>query len=254
MPEPIRLALVGAGLFAREAHVPAIQGARRPLRDRRRLQPLARDCRSAAALLARQPGRLIPTSTPCCAAPGHRSGRHRFCRSKRCPMRSRKRLQPASTSSARSRSRPTWRPGGVDRRLTAATTPIRCGWWRKTTATQPAFRRAAEIVRSGEIGRVDAGAAGRCSAPITPDNKYYHTDWRRSGTFPGGFLLDGGVHHVAAFRQVVGEIVSVSAEVRQMRADLPPADTLSAVIGVRRTARSAATPSPMRRARPSPPT
>ena len=66
--------------------------------------------------------------------------------------------------------------------------------------------------------------------PLKPGNKYYHTDWRRSGTFPGGFLLDGGVHHVAALRQVVGEIVSVSAEVRQVRADLPPADTLSAAL------------------------
>jgi predicted dehydrogenase len=63
---------------------------------------------------------------------------------------------------------------------------------------------------------------------VLPGAKYYITEWRRSGTFPGGFLMDGGVHHVAAMRLVVGEISHVSALAAQMRPDLPPSDTLTA--------------------------
>src|SRR5690606_36690138 len=42
--------------------------------------------------------------------------------------------------------------------------------------------------------------------PITPAIKYYHTSWRRSPDFPVGFLMDRGVHHIAALRQILGEI------------------------------------------------
>lgn len=66
--------------------------------------------------------------------------------------------------------------------------------------------------------------------PVDTENKYYHTAWRRSGDFPGGFLLDGGVHHVAAIRTVVGKIVEVTAMVTQHSPDLPPADTLAATL------------------------
>lgn len=59
---------------------------------------------------------------------------------------------------------------------------------------------------------------------------YYATEWRRSPTFQGGFLFDVGVHHAAALRSVIGEIAQVSAQMKQMRQDLPPADTLSAVL------------------------
>mgnify|MGYP000091252413 CR=1 FL=1 len=61
-------------------------------------------------------------------------------------------------------------------------------------------------------------------------NPYYGTEWRRSPQFQGGYLYDVGVHHAAALRGVVGEIAQVSAHMKQMRPDLPPADTLSAVL------------------------
>ncbi|MEZ4640422.1 MAG: Gfo/Idh/MocA family oxidoreductase [Caldilineaceae bacterium] len=40
-------------------------------------------------------------------------------------------------------------------------------------------------------------------------------------------MLDGGVHHVAGLRAVLGEIESVSAVMASQRPDLPPADTMS---------------------------
>jgi predicted dehydrogenase len=97
--------------------------------------------------------------------------------------------------------------------------------WRYETA----FARAAEIVQSGEIGQL-VTCHWMLHAGLNESNKYYHTAWRRDNSFPGGFLLDGGVHHIAALRLILGEIAAVSAVTRQVRADLPPADTLSSAL------------------------
>jgi predicted dehydrogenase len=90
---------------------------------------------------------------------------------------------------------------------------------------EPSFAMAAELM--SEIGK-PLLCHWVLHIKLTHDNKYYQTDWRRSGTFPGGFLLDGGVHQIAAIRQVVGEISRVSGFTAQMRPDLPPTDTLAA--------------------------
>jgi predicted dehydrogenase len=94
---------------------------------------------------------------------------------------------------------------------------------------EEAFEQAVAIIRSGEIGR-PLLCHWVVYNPINPDNKYYATPWRRSGDYPGGFLLDVGVHHVAVLRWLLGEIVRVNAVTRQIRADLPPADALSATL------------------------
>jgi predicted dehydrogenase len=94
---------------------------------------------------------------------------------------------------------------------------------------ESAFVQAAEIVRSGMIG-APLTCHWACYTPITANSKYYHTDWRRDSSVPGGFIMDGGVHHVAALRLILGEIVEVSATVRQNSPDLPPADTIAATL------------------------
>jgi predicted dehydrogenase len=94
---------------------------------------------------------------------------------------------------------------------------------------EDAFQQGARIVGGGEIGRLLLCHWAHYVL-MTPDNKYYATPWRRSGSFPGGFLLDGGVHQVATLRMLLGEIREVSAFTAQMRDDLPPADTLSAAL------------------------
>ncbi len=89
------------------------------------------------------------------------------------------------------------------------------------------FVRAGEIVASGEIGRVHM-ADWAIYVPFTPDNKYFKTQWRRNVLYPGGMLMDGGVHHIAGWRMVLGEVAAVNAMATLRRADLPPLDTLSA--------------------------
>jgi len=94
---------------------------------------------------------------------------------------------------------------------------------------EEAFRLAGASIREGQIGRPVQFFWDRYFN-ISPEDKYYQTTWRRDNSFPGGFLLDGGVHDMAAIRTIMGEVESVSAYVRQVRADLPPADTLSATL------------------------
>jgi len=94
---------------------------------------------------------------------------------------------------------------------------------------ESAFVQAAEIVARGEIGQ-PLHCHWALHLPMSPNSKYYGTTWRRAGEFQGGLLLDGGVHHVAGLRMVMGEITEVNATISQMSPDILPADTLSATL------------------------
>ncbi|KAL3482793.1 hypothetical protein BJX62DRAFT_231441 [Aspergillus germanicus] len=67
------------------------------------------------------------------------------------------------------------------------------------------------------------------------ENPFYHSDWRQKPKFQGGYLLDGGVHFAAVLRTLlaaVGQKVSrVSAHTTSLQAHLPPVDTVHAVLG-----------------------
>ncbi|KAJ6128933.1 hypothetical protein N7471_010150 [Penicillium samsonianum] len=64
------------------------------------------------------------------------------------------------------------------------------------------------------------------------NNKYFHTAWRKTPEYQGGFLLDGGVHMTAALRLILGpaERLSIlSAQSQLQQSFLPPVDTVDAV-------------------------
>ena len=91
------------------------------------------------------------------------------------------------------------------------------------------YQHTAHLVAEGAIGRVITAQWLLC--PYTaPDNQYALTSWRQEPAHPGGFLSDGGVHHMATLRTVLGEVGSVQASVASYRPDLKPADTLVAVM------------------------
>lgn len=226
MSNPIRLALIGAGIFARDVHVPALLALPQTFEI---VAVYSRSLANAAALanqlsgdvdtyadltelLDRQDIEAVDIILPIEVMPSAvemalGAGKH---------VISEKPIAPDLA---------------VGRRL--LTTYARCPgqiWlvgenWRY----EDAFEQAAGIVHSGQIGR-PLLCHWAVYNPIKPDNKYYSTPWRRSGTFPGGFLLDVGVHHVAVLRRLMGEIGQVNAVTRQIRADLPPADTLAATL------------------------
>lgn len=94
---------------------------------------------------------------------------------------------------------------------------------------QPCYRRAAELIADGVIGRLRLARWSLFSL-IAPDNPYYGTPWRQQPVHPGGYISDGGVHHMAVLRMLVGEAEAVIAQVAAVRPDLPPADSVSASI------------------------
>lgn len=74
----------------------------------------------------------------------------------------------------------------------------------------------------------------RVAAFVEGGSKYYETAWRKVPEYQGGFLLDGGVHFIAAMRLMLkggGEkINAVSAFTAQLQSHLPPVDTLNATL------------------------
>lgn len=224
--EPLRLALLGAGTFARDAYLPSL--ARHPdqfqitaiySRTRVKAEALAQqipnpvvcsdsldavlalpDVEAVAVLL---PISLLPDAIGAALA----AQKH---------ILSEKPIAPDVAAGQSLLAQQTHHPGLV--------------WmvgenWRY----EEAFVRAAEIVRRGLIGD-PLTCSWAIYIPITDRNKYYHTSWRRNSSFPGGFPLDTGVHHVAVMRMLLGEVAQVTAVARQASPDLPPIDTLAATL------------------------
>ncbi|KAI4715034.1 hypothetical protein J4E89_000720 [Alternaria sp. Ai002NY15] len=74
----------------------------------------------------------------------------------------------------------------------------------------------------------------RVAAMVSAGSKYYETEWRKKPDHQGGFVLDGGVHFVAATRLLLQgggrKIRKVSAFTAQLQEHLPPVDTLNATM------------------------
>ncbi|KAG7142608.1 hypothetical protein HYQ45_000975 [Verticillium longisporum] len=68
---------------------------------------------------------------------------------------------------------------------------------------------------------------------VADESKYFNTAWRKTPAYQGGFLLDGGVHFVAALRLLLGavgeDVSEVSARTALLQAKLAPVDTVHAV-------------------------
>src|SRR4051794_39728412 len=92
----------------------------------------------------------------------------------------------------------------------------------------PTAQLARDLIESGEIGTPLI-----CHYPTLLPIKgtpFFESEWRRRPGYAGGFLLDGGVHDIAALRVMFGNVAEVSAVVRSTDRELPPADTLAATL------------------------
>lgn len=223
--QPIRLALLGAGIFARDAHLPSL----RNLRDRFAITAIYSRTAATAQALATEIGPDVKIYTdltelllapeidavdvvlpipvmPPVVAQALASGKH---------VISEKPLAPDVATC---------------RQLLAAYQQTGQVWmvaenWRYESA----YLKAAELVKEGAIGR-PITCQMALYLPMPPGSKYFNTLWRRSSDFAGGALIDGGVHHVAALRLVVGEIVAVTAMTTHASTTYATADTLSATL------------------------
>lgn len=221
---PIRMGLIGAGIYARDAHVPAVKSlgdtyeiAAIYSRTRENAESLAKELPNEASiytdvsqLLAREDIEVVDILLPigmmaAVVEQALKSGKHVISEKPIAPdMATARRLMDAR------------QPGQV--------------WmvaenWRYETS----FLEAAEVIARGEIGK-PVVFHWNLHIPIVPGNKYYATPWRREGGFPGGMILDFGVHHTAAMRLILGEAAQVSALTSKTRDDMADPDTISAIL------------------------
>lgn len=222
---PIRIALVGAGIYAQNAHLPALL----MVPERFEIVAVYSRTEGSAAALAQRAGPGVTVSTDLAqllmrpdieavdvmlpipiqaefVEAALEAGKHVISEKPIAPDRSRARRLLDCHS----------------RR------PERVWMVAENWRYEEAFERAAQMIADGAIGQPVTALWSRFTA-VRPGNRYYATEWRRSG-FPGGFLLDGVIHLVAALRLLLGEIETVSSLVDQVASDLPPADTMSALL------------------------
>jgi predicted dehydrogenase len=223
---PIRLGIVGAGIFARDSHLPALQAlgdtfeivaisSRTPesaAQFNAKLSAPVDVYHDMADLLARDDIEAVDLALPITAMPAAieaalAAGKHVISE------------KPAAPDVA------------TGQRLLAsyARYPDQVWMVAENYRYEAPFVKAREIVTSGTLGR-PVLADWAIYVGMRPGNKFYHTAWRQDPAYMGGFVLDGGVHHVAGLRFVLGEVTGVSATAIQVQHDLPPVDTLSATL------------------------
>ncbi len=83
-------------------------------------------------------------------------------------------------------------------------------------------------------GYIDSGVIGKPYAlfwdvfyRLTNENPYMQTQWRLDHKYPGGILLDGGVHLIAAIRTLVGDITELSSQAKSINPYIGSLDSLS---------------------------
>ncbi|MCO6451454.1 MAG: Gfo/Idh/MocA family oxidoreductase [Caldilineales bacterium] len=223
---PIRLAIIGAGIFARDAHLPALAalpgvfevtavGSRslESAQNLARLLPNPADCYDdIAALLARSDIDAVDiiTPIPTLAEMTERAlaaGKHVLS------------AKPIAADTGQARAMIDLHGDYPDQVWMIA----------ETSRRDALFMAAAEAIQNGAIGQPRL-VHWTVYSPSLPGMKYFDTGWRQQPDFPGGYLVDGGVHHAAVLRLLAGEIESVQALTAQFRPDLPPADTLTSTV------------------------
>lgn len=95
---------------------------------------------------------------------------------------------------------------------------------------EPAYRAAGEAIRSGKIGKVQFFKATVVNY-VDKTSEWYKTPWRTVPDYQGGFLLDGGVHTIAALRTMLTEPFTQLSGFASLNKDyLLPHDTIHCIV------------------------
>ncbi len=89
----------------------------------------------------------------------------------------------------------------------------------------PQLIQISDLIRIGKIGK-PVMFDWNVIVNFSEDNEYVNTDWRKSPKHVGGFLSDGGVHHMAVLRAIFGEVVEVSGFVTKVNDHIGGEDTM----------------------------
>ncbi|KAK4705383.1 hypothetical protein P7C70_g826, partial [Phenoliferia sp. Uapishka_3] len=95
---------------------------------------------------------------------------------------------------------------------------------------EPAYVEARDLVSSNTIGKLAFFSYSVCFH-VDTQNRFYQTEWRTKPSHEGGFLLDGGVHHSAALHLCLPSApTEISAFASLHKGFLAPSDTLHSII------------------------
>lgn len=83
-----------------------------------------------------------------------------------------------------------------------------------------------DLLKKKSIGNVYA-AQWNVFYRVTSDKDYGATKWRQKHKYVGGFMLDAGVHNIAALRMLFGEVKSVAAFTYSINPKIGKPDTMS---------------------------
>lgn len=234
-------AILGAGIFAREAHLPALQalGSLAPkLRAvYSRSEKTAREFATQAttilsttpdvyfdgdpssnldALLARSDISsvivILPiTQQPSIVLKALAAGKH---------VLSEKPVAPDVASGAKliAQYEAQYKPKGLVWRIA------------ENFEAEPGFILAGRAIAAGKIGKVTFFSS--CTVNfIDKNSKWYNTPWRTVPDYQGGFLLDGGVHSVAALRVILPSAMTHLSGFASLNKEwLAPHDTINTII------------------------
>ncbi|KAI0062479.1 oxidoreductase family protein [Artomyces pyxidatus] len=96
--------------------------------------------------------------------------------------------------------------------------------------SEPIYQRAGQAIRDGKIGKVTYFKVQVLNA-LDKDSKWYNTPWRTVPDYQGGFVLDGGVHSAAALRVILQSNITHLSGFSSLHKDyLAPTDTVHAVV------------------------
>jgi predicted dehydrogenase len=87
----------------------------------------------------------------------------------------------------------------------------------------PGFKKASLLCQEGLIGKVHS-LHWNVLQFLAVDNQYNQTQWRNHNEYPGGYVMDGGVHFVHALQMIAGSIDSVVAKTKSINSKLGTMD------------------------------
>ncbi|MCF8260938.1 MAG: Gfo/Idh/MocA family oxidoreductase [Melioribacteraceae bacterium] len=87
------------------------------------------------------------------------------------------------------------------------------------------FNKAKQLIEKGKIGKPYA-VNWNLYYHVSSENDYGATKWRQNHKYPGGFMLDAGVHNIAAIRMILGDFKFGNAQITSINNKIGEVDTM----------------------------
>ncbi|GIC85761.1 uncharacterized protein Aud_001599 [Aspergillus udagawae] len=234
----VGVAIIGSGIFAREEHLPAVQAAKDfqlkaiYSRSLKSAQDLANGTtgvdlysedsgpgKGYADLLAREDIAAVVIALPILVQPDFirkalTAGKHVLSE------------KPIGKDIATARDLLQWYHANID------TSKLLWAVAENFRYMTKFLRTAEEVQKLGPVKNFRVNS----HALVSTDSKYFKTAWRQTPEYQGGFILDGGVHVIAALRLILGSsdpVTMISAQSCLQQQHLAPLDTVDAVMKTR---------------------